>query len=396
MPHNKKESKIEALEVPITEKLDEAYQMAEDYYNEDNDTIPPFASDNLSPEFIDALEKIADNCEKASSAYSNILTALSIKAVYGDEVDVRYHQMQIQKDTDRPAGFNLRSVSEHIIYSWMERHEFHGAKSGWQARTLERPKPYTLDYDENISMVKEPFLIIYDQIETHHQDALLALAFLMWRRIQLRNKSNLVLASPNIQDVRQITDLFESHFFYTYKNSKGASRLPVLALHSVYMVLLQELSRYAGKSLKPLEAHSAADAQTGAIGDIEVANQDGSVFEAVEVKHNLPVTTAIIDSVKQKIRGSHVDRYYILTTYAQHEPTEEIQHEADNVNRLLGCQLIVNGVIPSMRYYLRLLSNPGSVIPVYISELEEDSAVTFEHRDVWNKLATGMIPYHNV
>ena len=222
-----------------------------------------------------------------------------------------------------------------------------------------------LSSDENIGTIKEPFLICYDEIETQHQSAKLALAFLLWRRLQLREASNVDLAVPKIQDVIQITNLFEAHFFYKYKDSKGASRLPVLALYAIYSVLLNELSRYKGKKLKELEAHSAADAQTGAIGDIEIVNvADGTAFEAVEVKHGQIVTKAMVDSAKQKIKGRQVDRYYILTTHQQHEPSEEVMSEVENVKRLLGCQMIVNGVIPTIKYYLRLLVNPGAVLPV--------------------------------
>lgn len=380
------------LDAKIQAKLDEAFAMAEDYFVTKNEAIPEFVTDNLNVEFIDALELMARYCEKASGGYSNLITSLSIKAVYGDKVDVRYHQVQIQEKTDRPAGFNFRGVSEGIIYTWMEAHEFHGAKSGWQTRTFERPKPYMLDYDENIGTIKEPFLICYDQIETHGQSALYALAFLLWRRLQLREASKVVLAIPKIQDVLQITKLFETHFFYRYKDSKGASRLPVLALYAIYTVLLEELNRFNGKTLKPLEAHSAADAQTGAIGDIEVVDAEGAAFEAIEVKHGLQITTAMVDSAKQKIRGSQVDRYYILTTHPQHEPDEGVLKEVENVKKLLGCQLIVNGVIPSIKCYLRMLTNPGAVLPAYVQKLAEDEAVGFEHRDVWNKIATGIIP----
>ena len=118
-------------------------------------------------------------------------------------------------------------------------------------------------------------------------------------------------------------------------------------------------------------------------------SEDGSIFEAVEVKHMIPISKEIIDSAKQKIRGSQVDRYYILTTHQQHEPSKEVIDEVENVKRLLGCQMIVNGVIPSLKYYLRLLTNPGSVLPYYAKELEADTAIGFEHRDIWNKIATG-------
>ncbi len=188
-----------------------------------------------------------------------------------------------------------------------------------------------------------------------------------------------------------ITHLFESHFFYGYKDSKGASRLPVLALYAVYTVLLKEIHRYDGKQLKPLEAHSAADSQTGSVGDIEVLNKDGTTFEAVEVKHQIPISKAIVDRAKQKIRGSRLDRYYILTTSRQNNPSKEVTGEVENVKRLLGTQMIVNGVVPTIKYYLRLLVNPGSILPEYVKLLENDAAIGFEHRDVWNKRAPGLI-----
>ena len=100
------------LDAKIAEKLDEAFDIAEEYFMTKDEAIPNFATDNLNREFIDALELMAKYCEKASGGYSNLITSLAIKAVYGDKVDVRYHQVQIQDKTDRPAGFNFRGISE--------------------------------------------------------------------------------------------------------------------------------------------------------------------------------------------------------------------------------------------------------------------------------------------
>lgn len=379
------------LDMKIRKELDDAFDEAETYFATHKEDIPPTVAERLEPKFIDALERMAKYCEKASGSYNNLITSLAIKAVYGDSVDVRYHQVQIQDQTDRPAGFNFRGVSEGVIYEWMEEHEFHGAKSGWQTRTFERPKPYMLSYDENIGTIKEPFLICYDELETQHQSARLALLLLLWRRLQLREASKIELAIPRIHDVMQITNLFEAHFFYKYKDSKGASRLPVLAMYAIYSVMIQELQRFDGKHVKELEPHSAADARTGAIGDIEIVDNAENVFEAIEVKHEQIISKAMVDSVKQKIRGSQVERYYILTTHSQHEPTEDVQMEVKTVKKLLGCQMIVNGVLPTIRYYLRLLSDPGDVLPIYADVLEKDGAIGFEHRDIWNKIATGII-----
>ena len=376
----------------LIQKINEAYSLAYNSYTTNNNSLPDFSKE-ISPRFLTALEEMAKNCEKASSAYLNIVTSLTIKCGYGDNVDIRYHQAQIQDRTDRPAGFNFRNVSQDYIFPWMEEHEFHGAKSGWQTRTFERPKPYLLDYDENIEYVKNAFLICYDEVEENHQNALLGLAFLLWRRIQLREQSEITLSVPNIQDVIQISKLFERHFFYEYKkNTKGTSRLPVLALYAIYSVLLRELNRFAGKELRPLESHSAADSQTGAIGDIEVIDSStNNIFEAVEVKHGIKISKTIIDIAKQKISGHQVDRYYILTTHAQHEPTPDIEQGIEDIKRLLGCQLIVNGVIPTIRYYLRLMANPNAVFPEYVKLLKGDKSISFEHRDVWNKIVLDKI-----
>lgn len=372
----------------MTAKLNAALDIAEDVIN--GKDLPPFA-EQIEEQFLCALEKMSQKSAKASTGFTNLMTSLAIKAAMGDSVDVRYHQVQIQNQTSRPAGFNFRGHSESVIAVWLSQHEFNGAKSGWQTRTFERPKPYMMDYDENIGDIKHAFLTCYDQIETNGQDANAALAFLCWRQLQLRDAKRVVISAPNISDVLQITKYFSSHFGHKYKDSKGASRLPVLVLYAIYSVLVKELARYQGTSLKPLEAHSAADSQTGALGDIEVIRSDGTVFEALEIKHGLPVTEGIVESVKKKIRGDRVDRYYILTTYASHEPDERVRSEVEVIKSLLGCQLIVNGVIPSIKYYLRLLSNPGDALLEYAMLLGTDPVISFEHKDVWNRITTGEI-----
>ena len=201
----------------------------------------------------------------------------------------------------------------------------------------------------------------------------------------------MLLLLLTLQDVIQITNLFKAHFFYSYKDSKGASRLPVLAIYAIYSVLLRELHRYNNKKLKPLEAHSAADSQTGSVGDIEIINEDGTLFEAVEIKHLIPIDKSIVDSAKLKIMGSRIDRYYILTTSRKHEPDDDVSEEVEIVKRSLGTQMIVNGVVPTIKYYLRLLESPGAVLPEYVKLLVADTAIGYEHRDTWNKIAIGIL-----
>lgn len=117
----------------------------------------------LSEAFQESLDALSENAEKASTGFTNIVTSLAIKVAL-PEVDIRYHQVQIQERTPHPAGFNFRGLSEKVIYPWLNEHRFAGAKSGWQTRTFERPKPYLMDYEENIDDIKIPFLTCFDEV----------------------------------------------------------------------------------------------------------------------------------------------------------------------------------------------------------------------------------------
>lgn len=233
-------------------KLDEALVSAEALFAAGS-TPSAALSDRLQT----SLDGLHARAQAASAVFTNIVTCLAIKSARPD-VDVRYHQTQIQKDTDRPAGVNFRGISEDVVYPWLSRNRFDGAKSGWQTRTLERPKPYLLTYDENIAYVKTEFLAVFDEIEEQGQPAFDALTYLIWKQVVRREEVRITLSIPKTQDIGTIVELFRLHFFRSYKGAKGASRLPVLALHAIYTVMVPELRRYSGKSVKPLNEHSAA------------------------------------------------------------------------------------------------------------------------------------------
>lgn len=370
-----------SIEKAIRLTLDKALGEAIDTLNGDQ-----VEAHGLSDALASALDALNARAQTASAVFTNIVTCLAIKVTYPD-VDMRYHQVQIQDQTDRPAGFNFRGVSEDAVYPWLNDNRFEGAKSGWQTRTLERPRPYTLDYAENIALVKQPFLNVFSGIEEQGESADAALKYLIYKQVVKRELMSITLAVPKIDDVAAIAHLFQRHFFRRYGGAKGASRLPVLALHALYSIMVLQLKRYEGKSLRPLQLHSAADSQTGSVGDIEVSdNTSGEIFEAVEVKHNLPITEVIAADLREKVMSRNVKRYYVLTTLERSEPDAKAKAIFDNVKSMYGCQVIANGVLSTIRYYLRLLDDPSAVFPAYVALLTEDKALGHEHRSGWNEV----------
>ena len=244
-----------------------------------------------------------------------------------------------------------------------------------------------MTYDENIAHVKSEFLAVFDEIEVHGQSAFNALTYLILKQVERREQVRITLSIPKTSDIVTIVELLRLHFFQSYKGAKGASRLPVLALHAIYTVMVPQVQRFAGMSVLALNEHSAADSQTGSIGDIEILDDEtDEIFEAIEVKHNIQINEAIVADVQTKVMDKAISRYYILTTHQNCEPSAGAIKIIENIKAVYDCQVIANGVIPTIRYYLRLLDDPSAIFPAYVDLIKSDKSIAHEHRTAWNEV----------
>lgn len=361
----------------------ELVDLLESIYQEAEAVTPPY-SPPLSGPAKAHLDRLSEKSPHAKQGFVNIVTCLACKAL-DPSVDCRYHRREIGS----PNYFTGRTLSEDYIGPWLRSKDFVWATSGWQTRTFERPKPYTLDYDENIRYIKDAFLGILDEVQEKSQSASEAIKYLFVRQIELREHQSITIARPSIDRIELICRYFQEHYSHQYDGS-GASRLPVLMVYATYQAMMGQLNRYGDKVLLPLQAHSAADLRTGAIGDIEIADNQGQKFEGVEIKHGIPISPIDIQDAYEKFKGHPVRRYYLLTTADPHLT------DPDETNRLtaemyltLGCQVIVNGVLPTIRYYLRLLESPDEVFGFYAELLTADTDVGYEQKAAWNDIVAG-------
>jgi len=183
-------------------------------------------------------------------------------------------------------------------------------------------------------------------------------------------------------------NIFTKHF--SKSSGQGKSRLPVLALYAIYQELVGQLSRYDGTELLPLERHTTADLRSGSIGDIQV-NKQNEPFEGVEVKSEKTITAAMVNELKRKLSGKPASRYYILSTHSPQvldEDLESVEEAVGSTEAETGCQVIVNGLIKTLWYYLRLLEDPSVVLTHYQELLETDSDMQQGLRESWNKIVS--------
>ncbi|MEG2869541.1 MAG: DNA cytosine methyltransferase [Terrisporobacter sp.] len=329
------------------------------------------------------LKVIGDNCKTQKGVYT-VLVTLGIYKLFHKDQDIRYHQEKLEN------GFSGRTFDTKYISPTLKRLGLPAMnESGWLTRSLEQPYPYTLDYQGRIgnAKVKDAFLKSIDYIQNNYKNVEDGLRVVFYYAIkkQDENKVDIVpLDNPEKITISNIIDILTEHFLTNYHTTGGA-KLPVIAYQAMYSILVKELPRYSGCKLKELGSHTASDRTSNAAGDIEVI-KDNKVFEAVEIKLGREVDEFILRNAIEKIYKHNPDRYYILSTETISSSNKVILDRLiDQVKKEHGCQIIVNGLIPTLKYYLRLIQKPDEFLNVYSTMVAYDSEIKKIHKDKLNE-----------
>jgi len=57
-----------------------------------------------------------------------------------------------------------------------------------------------------------------------------------------------------------------------------------------------------------------------------------------------------------------------------------------SMNQKYGCQIIVNGVSFTLKYYLRLIKDCDQFIHEYVNLIKSDKEISFEVKREWNNI----------
>ena len=101
----------------------------------------------------------------------------------------------------------------------------------------------------------------------------------------------------------------------------------------------------------------------------------------------------ILDIVK-KSANTTIERYYILTTYKDcfinQDEEEYINELIFNIKRESGLEIIANGIVNTLKYYLRFIEDYHEFIKTYTEELVKDARNSTEVKDfhiqAWEKI----------
>lgn len=179
--------------------------------------------------------------------------------------------------------------------------------------------------------------------------------------------------------IDSIINFLEDCFNHNYKEF-GGSKLPVIAFHCIFQQLIEELKRYEGCELNQLGSHTASDRTSKTAGDIEIF-KNGELIEAIEIKLDKPINAGLMRIAQQKIYKYNPKRYCIFSSGNIIE-ADIIKSIVDEIKENHGCQIIVNGVIPTLKYYLRLIISLQNFINGFLFAVENDSELKPIHKTV--------------
>lgn len=142
------------------------------------------------------------------------------------------------------------------------------------------------------------------------------------------------------------------------------------------------------KKLDKLASHTSCDRSSKATGDIVIRDKEtNDLYEVIEIKFDIVPNVIMIDDAYEKFKSEPIQRYYILSiSHADEEEQCKIDGKIIEIREEHGCQVIVKGIFPSLKYYLRLLENTDNFMNRYVKNLQENPELDFEHKIAWNRV----------
>ena len=311
------------------------------------------------------------------------LTLCAYKVVHPTQ-DTRLHK------SEHVHGFSARTFDTDVTVPFLKRHGLkYNVETHWLSQSLSyvgpllrgtplktQPPIVGTQYVELMNLVNEA------SDPTGFSAAVVQV--LLIGLIDERNKGDVALAKPKDLSIKQVIDLLEEHFSRKYE--KNAPRLPQLAIYAIYTCIAPSMARYSELTLRPLQKMKAADRKSGAVGDIDVLRGEAPI-EAIEVKLGVPIRAEHVGEAMEKIKTARVERYFILSTAGIEESEAvDIQKLQQRFKLSNGCEIIVNGVLETISYYLRLIHSTSDFIFSYTTLVEKDTDVGFDQRIAWNEI----------
>ena len=353
---------------------------------------------NLSKDITDKVDLMIVKIGSNKSIVSALVTSC-VKKIIDNQQDIRLHR------TDFKGGYSARVLDTKFTTPFFKRHfpKYANKESAFLTLATREKIKWTEKEGINLKIrnkqLKETFLNILDDIENGKHSANDYLIAFFVALINLSKKDEQIFDIAKNQDIKKealniniILEMLDKHF-----SNKLSSRLPVVAIYSIYEVLMPLLSRYKNKKLVDLAVHTSSDKH--GFGDIEIYDKQNTPFEIVEIKHNIPITKDLIFDIAKKTENTKIKRYYILTTYKggfeSFKDEKEINDFIIKIKIGRDIDIIANGILTTIKYYLRFIDDYKLFLETYTKNLIKDASNSTEIKEFHIKSWTNILKEYN-
>lgn len=291
-------------------------------------------------------------------AGARFLLAAALAKINQPKVDIRKPFIQAYSGGANTNAYPGRNYDEQYVFDFITKHKLPCSSTTAFLTPAFRTKNIVLDMNQKLRgrppELYESILKVLHAIQSRKISADAVLretirVLILERDARAKRlqelKQNLQEQSDELPLSSEDTvKLIEQHLAL-----KNAARLPVLVIAAAYAAAADKL----GENVLRLNAHNAADKQTGAMGDVEItlANDD-RVVTTYEMKDKM-VTMGDIDIAIQKIaEGTDIQNYIFVTTEGIDATVRE--YAAKQYKELGGVEIAILDCIGFLRHFLHL------------------------------------------
>ncbi len=294
----------------------------------------------------------------SNRAGARFMLAACLAKTCRPEVDIRKPFIQAYSEENKVNAYGGRNYDEEYIFTFITRHKLPCGPTTAFLTPAVRTKNIVLDLHQHLQgrppQMYASILHVLDAVQTGAMQAEVVLRetirlLIIERYARARRLQKLKQGLRQQSDAMPLSSEDTVELLRQHMALKHTARLPVLVVAAAYMAA----SVHLGEKVVRLNAHNAADKQTGSLGDVEITlASDNQVVTTYEMKDKA-VTQADIDIAIGKIaEGATIQNYIFVTT----EPVDATVREyaAGQYRELGGIEIAILDCLGFIRHFLHL------------------------------------------
>lgn len=291
-------------------------------------------------------------------AGARFLLASTLAKVDNPQVDIRKPFIQAYVEANQNNAYPGRHYDERYIFDFITHHKLPCSPTTAFLTPGFRTKNIVLTLEQKLRgrppQLYQYILEILAAIQSGQVSAQDVLAesvriLLIERNIRQSRLEKLKEGLRKDADSLPLSSEDTVNLIEQHLQCKNSARLPVLVVAAAY----RSASERLGEKVLQLNPHTAADKQTGSLGDVEITLVgNDKVITTYEMKDKA-VTAADIDIAIQKIaEGADVQNYIFITTERINPDVRD--YAAKQYQELGGVEIAILDCLGFLRHFLHL------------------------------------------